>query len=116
MSPEQHPPPRYQGTPHRYLLREGATLTRIHSSLFGAGEFNPTVASSPFGGGRFDSTPGDEYGYLYASEDDATAVCETLLRDLPADDYGCRSAGRRHASRALQQRIAVIARCRLLSE
>ncbi|MDE0116747.1 MAG: RES family NAD+ phosphorylase [bacterium] len=90
MSPEQHPPPRYQGTPHRYLLREGTTLTRIHGSLFGAGEFNPTVASSPFGGGRFDSTPGDEYGCLYASEDDATAVCETLLRDLPADDYGSR--------------------------
>lgn len=90
MSPEQQPSPKYRGTPHRLVLREGATLTRIHSSLFGAAEFNPTVANSPFAGGRFDSTPGDEYAYLYASEDDATAVCETLLRDLPADDYGSR--------------------------
>ena len=31
-----------------------------------------------------------EDAYLYASEDDATAVCETLLRDLPADDHGSR--------------------------
>ena len=71
-------------------MRAGATLTRIHDAKFGAGEFNPTVASSPFAGGRFDSTAGDEYAFLYAAEDDATAICETLLRDLPADDRGSR--------------------------
>ena len=72
------------------MLREGATLARIHSSSFGAAEFNSTVATSALAGGRFDSTPGDVYPYLYAAEDDATAVSETLLRDLPVDDYGAR--------------------------
>ena len=103
MSPDQQPPPQYGGTPHRYVLRQGTTLTRIHSSLFGAAEFNPTVASSPFAGGRFDSTPSDEYAYLYAAEDDATAICETLLRDLPADDYGSRIL---HESRLTGLRIS----------
>lgn len=72
------------------MLREGTTLSRIHNSQFGAAEFNPMVASSPFAGGRFDSTPGDEYAFIYAAEDDATAVSEILLRDLPADDHGAR--------------------------
>ena len=72
------------------MLRVGTTLARIHSSSFGAAEFNPTVATNPLVGGRFDCTPGDEYPYLYAAENDATAVSETLLRDLPVNDYGAR--------------------------
>lgn len=90
MSPNQPPPPQFGGTPHRHLLREGTTLTRIHSSSFGAAEFNPTVATHALAGGRFDSTPSDEYAYLYAAEDDAIAVSETMLRDLPIDDCGAR--------------------------
>ncbi len=85
------------------MLREGTTLTRIHNSLFGSAEFNPTVASSSFAGGRFDSTPGDEYAYLYAADSDATAISETLLRDLPADDHGARIL---HESRLAGLRIA----------
>ena len=53
-------------------------------------EFNPTVARSDLRGGRFDSTPGDDYEFLYAADHDPTAVSEVLLRDLPIDDYGAR--------------------------
>ena len=76
--------------PRRLLLPAGTRLTRIHSAAFGAVEFNPTVARSDLRGGRFDSTPGDEYAFLYAADNDPTAVSEVLLRDLPIDDYGAR--------------------------
>ncbi|MYB73801.1 MAG: RES family NAD+ phosphorylase [Acidimicrobiia bacterium] len=90
MSPNQPPPPQFRGAPQRHLLQEGTTLARIHSASFGAVEFNPTVATHDLAGGRFDSTPSDEYAYLYAAEDDTTAVSEVLLRDLPIDNHGAR--------------------------
>lgn len=90
MSPNQEIPPRYESTPHRFLLPAGTTLTRIHSTAFGVTEFNSTVARSDLLGGRFDAMPGDEHAFLYAAEDDATAVSEVLLRDLPIDEYGAR--------------------------
>ncbi len=48
------------------------------------------MARSDLRGGRFDSTPGDDYAFLYAADNDPTAVAEVLLRDLPIDDYGAR--------------------------
>ena len=90
MSPNQPPPPRYGGTPSRFALPAGTTLTRVHSAAFGVTQFNPTLALDDLQGGRFDAAPGDEYAFLYAAEDDATAVSEALLRDLPADEYGAR--------------------------
>lgn len=65
-------------------------MTRVHSTAFGVTQFNPTLALDDLQGGRFDATPEDGYTFLYAAEDDATAVSETLLRDLPADEYGAR--------------------------
>ncbi len=90
MPPNQGPPPRYDGTPHRFLLPAGTRLTRVHSAGFAVTEFNSTVARSDLQGGRFDATPGSEYAFLYAAEDDATAVSEVLLRDLPLDERGAR--------------------------
>ncbi len=90
MSPRQAPPERYEGAPHRFALQAGTRLARIHSAAFGVSEFNPTVARSNLRGGRFDATPSDDYAFLYAAEDDATAVSEALLRDLPIDDRGAR--------------------------
>ena len=90
MPPFQAPPTLYDGAPRRFFLPAGTTLTRIHSAAFGAVEFNPTVARSDLRGGRFDSTPGDDYAFLYAADNDPTAVSEVLLRDLPIDDYGAR--------------------------
>jgi len=90
LSPNQEPPAQYAGTPHQFLLPAGTTLTRIHSAVFGVTQFNPSIAQDDLRGGRFDATPNDEYAFLYAAEDDATAVSEVLLRDLPIDDYGAR--------------------------
>lgn len=90
MSPRQAPPQQYDGTPASFLLAAGARLTRIHSAQFAVTDFNATVARHPLRGGRFDATPDDLYGFLYAAEDDATAVSEVLLRDLPLDERGAR--------------------------
>ena len=91
MPPNQPPPPRYDGTPHRLALPVGTTLTRIHSDRFDVTEYNPTVARSGRRGGRFDSTPDDEYAFLYAAGDDATAISEVLLRNIESDERGSRS-------------------------
>ena len=72
------------------MLPAGARLTRVHSASFGVTEFNPNVAAHELRGGRFDGTPDDQYAFLYAAEDDATAVSEALLRDLPIDERGAR--------------------------
>lgn len=90
MSPNQPPPSRYSGRPSRLVLPAGTTLTRVHSTAFAVTQFNPTPALHDLQGGRFDATPGDEYAFLYAAEDDATAVSEALLRDLLADEFGAR--------------------------
>ena len=90
MSPRQAPPPQYDGAPASYLLTAGTRLTRIHSAQFAVTDFNPTVARHPLQGGRFDAIPHDPYGFLYAADDDATAVSEVLLRDLPLDERGAR--------------------------
>jgi hypothetical protein len=90
LPPKQAPPPRYDGTPRRFTFPSGTRLTRIHSAQFAVTEFNPTVARSDLQGGRFDASPNDEYPFLYAAEDDATAVSEALLRDLPIDERGAR--------------------------
>jgi hypothetical protein len=90
LSPRQAPPPQYDGTPSPFLLAAGTRLTRIHSAQFAVTDFNPTVARHPLWGGRFDATPTDPFGFLYAADDDATAVSEVLLRDLPLDQRGAR--------------------------
>lgn len=90
MSPNQLPPPRYAGSPARFLLPAGTSLTRVHSTAFSVTQFNPRLALDDRQGGRFDGTPEDEYAFLYAASNDATAVSEALLRDLPVDEYGAR--------------------------
>jgi hypothetical protein len=90
LAPNQPPPGRYDGTPRRFVLSSGTRLTRIHSTTFAATEFNPTLAVSSLRGGRFDATGEDEYSFLYAAEDDMTAVSEVLLRDLAIDERGAR--------------------------
>ena len=91
MPPNQLPPPRYDGQPRRFRLPRGTTLTRLHEGAYGVAEFNPNIARRPNEGGRFDSTPGDEHSFLYLASDEATALSEALLRDIPSDEYGTRS-------------------------
>ena len=71
-------------------MAAGSRLTRVHDTRFDVTEFNPTLARNRYQGGRFDATPADEYSYLYAAQDDSTAVSEALLRDLPMDERGAR--------------------------
>ncbi len=85
--------------PHRLLSPAGTALTRIHSTAYGVKEFNSTVARSELQGGRFNATPGDEYAFLDAANDDATAVSEVLLRDLPPDEHGSRLLPRARLSK-----------------
>ena len=53
-------------------------------------DFNPTLTRHPLQGGRFDATPGDPYGFLYAADDDATALSEVLPGDLPLNERAAR--------------------------
>ena len=90
MSPRLDPPSHLQGDPYLCTLPQGSRLTRVHDSRFGVVEFNPNVTDSDRKGGRFDSVPSDPYAFLYGAVDDRTAVSESLLRDLPSDDFGFR--------------------------
>lgn len=84
------PPSAYTRTPATTALPAGTSLFRIHQKRFPAQAFNPVPSHRYYGGGRFDSTHDDRYGYLYAGEKPATAIAETMLRDLPFDDTGAR--------------------------
>lgn len=89
--PNYRPPASYDGRPRTQPLLSRTRLTRIHSASFRVTAFNPTPAPvDEIGGGRFDATSEDSYAYLYAGVDDAVAVSETLLRDIPFDDRGAR--------------------------
>ena len=79
------PPEDYDGEPHRVTLRAQTMLTRIHANRFSPEAFNPYPVDRHWGGGRFDSTEDDPYPFLYAGEADETAVCESLLRDIPTE-------------------------------
>ena len=52
--------------------------------------FNPRPAGNAIGGGRFDATVEDPFPFLYAANDEATAISEVLLRDIPVDAGGAR--------------------------
>ncbi len=88
--PNEPPPEVYEGEPRRFTLGSGVKLTRVHDRRFGAAEFNPRLADPHWGGGRFDATAQDHYGFLYAAEDNRSAVAEALLRDLPLGPTGSR--------------------------
>ena len=102
--PKQAPPTRFTGTPATINLPAGTVLSRVHRTKYSGIDFNPVGSDILFGGGRFDSTDLDPYDYLYAGESDATAIAETLLRDVEANDRGYRFLpkrvwGRRELSR-----------------
>ena len=90
LPPCQAPPSRSDGKPRRFSLPAGSGLTRIHSTAFSVTQFNPTVPRSDLPGSLFRATPRDTFGLLYAADDDASAVSELLLRDLPIDEHRAR--------------------------
>jgi hypothetical protein len=84
------PPPDYDGTPHRYLLGRGSCLWRVHDRRYCARSFKAVRSDQLFGGARFDATDADNFPFYYAAIDQATALAETLFRDLGHDDRGMR--------------------------
>jgi len=88
--PYAAPPARYDGTPHRFGLRRGSCLWRVHSRQYGARAFKSRLTDPLFGGARFDATEADPYPFCYAALEETTALAETLLRDIAADERGMR--------------------------
>ena len=88
--PRAKPPAKYDGTVHRYVLRRGTPLWRVHPRAYGGWEFNARLSDPLWDGARFDATEADEYPYLYAGLSAVTALAETLLRDVVADERGYR--------------------------
>jgi len=85
------PPSGVRAEPHYFALPAGSLLWRIERPNR-AGE-RPLFRDRPAGvnpeglmqGRRWDPAGDIRYGYLYAALDDLTALCETLLRDIPYD-------------------------------
>ncbi len=75
-------------------LPVGTLLVRVHSSRYEQAEFNPGASATADSGGRFDSLDGD-YSHLYAGEDHAVAIAESLLRHVPFPSDGPRQLPRR---------------------
>lgn len=113
--PNRPPPERPPGAPARFVLTAGSALSRIHDQGFAATAFNPTRADRHWGGGRFDGTADDPYPFLYASSDDAGAVSEALLRDLPLDSSGARLLPEAAIAGRMLSRIAPAADLELVS-
>jgi RES domain len=109
------PPNAPPAAPTVVILAAGTRLSRVHSSRFAASQFNPTLADAHWGGGRFDATQADPYGYLYAASDDESAVCETLLRDLPLAPGGGRLLPRAAVAGRVLSRLVLSAEVALVS-
>lgn len=88
--PQARPPADYDGIPHRYPLRRGTQLNRVHPHAFGAWQFNTRLSDPLWDGARFDATPADKYPYLYAGLSSVTALAETLLRDIAPNEHAYR--------------------------
>lgn len=88
--PRARPPAHYDGTPHRYVLRRGTPLWRVHPRAYGAWKFNARLSDVLYDGARFDATEADKYPYLYAGLSAVTALAETLLRDVASDERAYR--------------------------
>lgn len=87
-------PPKYDGTPNRYLLQRGTCLWRVHGRKYDPRAFKDLPSDPLFGGGRFDSTDVDPFLFCYAALDQVTAVAEVLLRDPPWTPNGERQLSR----------------------
>ena len=92
------PPARYARRPNRSLLRSGTPLWRVHHAPYRAWEFKAKPSDVLYGGARFDATEADRYPYLYAALSPATALGETLLRDVASDESGYRVVPNKEAA------------------
>jgi len=96
--PARQPPARARDVrPTMVRVPGGTRLWRVHprgrEDVF---ETGPHV--EPFGGGRFDSNESFRYSFTYLGMEPDTALCERLLRGLPADAAGARLLPRREVA------------------
>ena len=84
------PPADFDGTVHRYVLRRGSCLWRVHPRPIRALGLQAALADPLYGGARFDATEADRYPFFYGALSEETALAETLLRDLHPDERGMR--------------------------
>jgi hypothetical protein len=108
------PPGALCGDPELLTLPPGSALWRVHGRLRPADQFNLNAAKSVWDGGRFDSTPADHFPFLYAGFSPETALCETLLRDLPFES-GSRQLLRKNVRDRVLSRLTTTAPLTLLS-
>ncbi|MFD9942440.1 RES family NAD+ phosphorylase [Nonomuraea sp. NPDC059023] len=106
------PPASFRATPKLRELPAGSRLWRVHDRTYKATSFNPEQADANFYGGRFDGTDRDPYPYFYAGLEAATALLETLLRDVPFNDRGKRVIRRRDVA---GRRASVVETTRVLT-
>lgn len=77
------PPHTLPGTPARHRLAAGTQLWRVHRTGSPAVRFE-APQDRVFGGRRFDGTTTTGFGYLYASEQQATAIAERVVPEFDA--------------------------------
>ena len=102
-----------RGRPVLRTLKAGTTVFRIHRLGRDPVALNWTVRPDRISGGRFDSLDGS-YGYVYVGDSAATAIAETLCRDLPLEGAARLVPWTRIAQRALS-RLTVAGDLRVLS-
>jgi hypothetical protein len=93
--PASLPPKSFSPAPLLHRLPAHTPLWRVHGCKYAADTFNPRLkdVNDP-AGGRFDGTDRHVYSSLYAGLEAATALSETLLRDVPFNDRGFRQISR----------------------
>lgn len=102
-----------RGRPVLHILRAGTAVFRVHTLTRDPVALNRTPRPSRISGGRFDSMDG-AYGCIYVGDSAATAIAETLCRDLPLTGEARLVPWTRIAQRALS-RLTVMRDVRVLS-
>ncbi len=95
------------------VLPAGTSVFRIHTAGREPAALNHTARPSRISGGRFDSDDGS-YGDIYVGDSPATAIAETLCRDLPLSGAARLVPWTRIAGRALT-RLTVVRDVKVLS-
>lgn len=112
--PLSDPPADFTPVPILHTLPAGSVLWRVHKRKYAADTFNPVPGEGHgCGGGRFDGTPESPAAVLYAGQEAATALSETLLRGVPFGAKGHRMIRRidvrdRRASQLVTTRDLVL--------
>jgi hypothetical protein len=93
--PEYPPPAHARPAPVLITLYAGAALWRAHKAKRQHQPFKDKIADPQFNVGRFDAMPPEEFSFCCLGLSPSTAVMETYVRSVPANDTGERLIKRR---------------------